>query len=172
MLTRFLKRYENHDSEAGVALLSVVITSIVVMLALVTLGHFALASITQTSTLKNNTAALRAADSGLDEALANVLFSAECEAAGTDAEVNFEYQVYHSDFELQAPHAENMYGAQTGCPEPSDRWLVIVSTGISGAHELQVTSVYEWNEDSLTPSFDENGDYVWPVLISREEQIR
>lgn len=160
----------NLRDEEGAALAAVIFLMVVIGLVITGLFMNLQAGTTQTSLIKSALSSRTAAESGQDAGLWAAV-QRECEPTVESEEFGYTYELYRSDFKVQPPTGDNLFGAHAGCPETGDFYLLVKSVGTdSRGREKEVVSVYQWGDGTDETTFDaEATERAMPKLITRTE---
>lgn len=160
----------NLRDEEGAALAAVIFLMVAIGLVITGLFMNLQAGTTQTTLIKSALLSRTAAESGQDAGLWSAV-QRECEPTAESEEFGYTYELYGSDFKIQPPTGDNLFGAHAGCPEAGDFYLLVKSVGTDGrGRDTEVVSVYQWGDGTEETTFDTKAtERAMPKLITRTE---
>ena len=129
--------------EEGVALVSVVILSMVILIIVSSLSITLVQASNLTADNKSQVVTFASAESGTDHALLGAVANS-CQESGTSAADGFAFEVYRSASEI-APTGLSDPSLSKGCPRDGDRFITIKSTGTDArGKDSEVISTFRW----------------------------
>ena len=141
IFTRF-EQFRQRDEE-GVALVSVVILSMVILIIVSSLSITLVQGANLTADNKSQVVTFASAESGTDYALLGAVANS-CETSGSSAADGFTFEVYRSASET-APTGLSDPTLSKGCPQHGDKFITIKSTGTdSRGKATEVVSTFRW----------------------------